>query len=81
MSVKKEVLRAWIVQALNDLGGSATLVDICREVWKHHQNDLFTSGDLFYTWQYDIRWAATQLRTEGVLMPAKASPRGMWELK
>ena len=77
MTAKKEMLRTWIVEALNHQGGSATLVDICREVWKRHQTDLAGSGDLFYTWQYDIRWAATQLRTEGVLMPANASPRGM----
>ena len=75
------MLRTWIVAALNDLGGSASLVGICREVWKQHKAELEQSGDLFYTWQYDIRWAATQLRTEGVLMSAKASPRGLWELK
>jgi hypothetical protein len=48
-------------------------VQVSREVWRQHESDLRNSGDLFYTWQYDIRWAAQRLRNDGVL--AKA-PRG-----
>jgi hypothetical protein len=76
----KDQLRWWVVDALRELGGSAALVDICRWVWDHKRQALKDSGDLFYTWQYDIRWAATQLRTEGRLRPASVSPRGVWEL-
>ena len=79
-SMAKERLGAWIVQALQDYGGSAALVDVCRHVWQHHAAELFVSGDLFFTWHYDIRWAATQLRTLGSLQPASKSPRGVWEL-
>ena len=38
------------------------------------------SGDLFYTWRYDIRWAAQTLRDSGVLKPDHEVPRGVWQL-
>lgn len=34
-----------------------------------------------YTWQYDIRWAATELRKTGFMIEATESPRGIWQLK
>jgi hypothetical protein len=73
-------LGGWIVEALRANDGSARLVEICRHVWEHHEVDLRRSGDLFYTWQYDIRWAATNLRHTGVLRAASVSPVGVWEL-
>jgi hypothetical protein len=69
-----------IVGALGKLGGGATIVDICKEIWTDRAADLQTSGDLFFTWQYDVRWAANRLRRSGVLRPAEESPRGVWEL-
>lgn len=77
----KQHLGEWIVEALQAYGGSGALVDVCKYVWEHHQADLIAAGPLFYTWHYDIRWAATQLRTSGTLRPAAKSPRGVWELK
>ena len=77
----KAILGEWIIEALQDFGGRATLVDVCRHVWEHHEVDLASAGALFYTWQYDIRWAATQLRTIGKIRAASQSPRGVWELK
>lgn len=54
MANKKD-LRKWILEALRDMGGKASLLDICKYVWENHESDLRASGDLFYTWQYDIR--------------------------
>jgi hypothetical protein len=76
----KEDLQTWVVDALQALGRRATVVEVSRHVWAQHEAELRTSGDLFYTWQYDIRWAAHQLRLHGVLKPAEVSPRGIWEL-
>lgn len=73
-------LKEWLVEALKFYGGRASIVDICRYVWEHHEDELRRSGDLFYTWQYDIRWAATRLRKEGKMKPAGLSPKGIWEL-
>jgi hypothetical protein len=77
----KVILGGWIVEALQDFGGRATLIDVCRHVWEHHEVELADSDALFYTWQYDIRWAATQLRTSGKMRAASKSLRGVWELE
>jgi len=58
-------LQEWLVNALRAHRGSATIVQVCEHVWANHEQDLRASGDLFYTWQYDIRWAATKLRKKG----------------
>lgn len=77
---EKTDLEGWVVEALEELGGAGSIIEVCRAVWQRHEADLRASGDMFYTWQYDIRWAATQLRHDGVL--AKTQPRGRdpWRL-
>ena len=72
----KADLKTWVIEALETLGGSGTVVQVTREVWERHEHDLRASGDLFYTWQYDIRWAAQQLRDTGALRPANGRRPG-----
>lgn len=76
----KDDLMAWVLTALEELGGSGTVVEVCEVVWRRHEPELRTSGDLFYTWQYDIRWAAQRLRDEGCLQSAKGARRAPWSL-
>jgi hypothetical protein len=76
----KHDLEAWIVDALNAQGGRASLIAVSRHIWKSHEEALRKSGDLFYTWQYDLRWAANRLRSNGVMKGIEKSPRGTWEL-
>ena len=76
----KDILKDWIVEALRQRGGSGTVVEVARTIWQMHEQDLRARGDLFYTWQYDVRWAATKLRHAGRIKPAKRSPAGVWEL-
>jgi hypothetical protein len=73
-------LRDWLVDALKAHDGSATIVEVCQHIWQNHKDELLASGDLFYTWQYDVRWAATELRKTRIMRPADASPSGIWEL-
>jgi hypothetical protein len=75
----KENLQEWVMEAIESLGGG-TVVEVSREVWRRHEGDLREAGDLFFTWQYDIRWAAQELRDGGQLMPADQVPRGVWAL-
>jgi hypothetical protein len=75
----KHDLEKWVVDALTRLDGSAGLVEVCKEIWNAHEHDLRRSGDLFYTWQYDVRWAAQNLRDRGLLKPASRPP-GPWEV-
>ncbi|MGY9210632.1 hypothetical protein ACTM4X_25350, partial [Citrobacter freundii] len=45
-----------------------------------YEAELRDSGDMLYTWQYDIRWAAQQLRNEGSLKPVNRRRDLPWEL-
>lgn len=65
---EKALLQTWIVDALDALGGSAKIVRVAEHIWGNHEADLRARGDLFYTWQYDMRWAAQQLRDNGTLV-------------
>ncbi len=73
-------LKSWVLQALNDHGGSATIVQVATHIWDNHEAELRASGDLFYTWQYYMRWAADELRAERRLRPKPRGDRGPWRL-
>jgi hypothetical protein len=73
-------LEEWVTEALKALGGEAFIARICEQVWRAHEQELRRSGDLFFTWQYDIRWAAQRLRDRRVLVPSGQAPRGVWRL-
>jgi hypothetical protein len=77
MTAKSE-LKVWVRDALRQHGGSASLLDVAKHIWSHHESDLRGSGDLFYTWQYDMRWACTELRKDGVV--EEPQKRGIWKL-
>ena len=76
----REDLQDWVFEALTDLNGTGRIVDVAKHIWKHHENDLKSSGDMFYTWQYDMRWAATKLRESKKILPAEKSQKGEWKL-
>jgi hypothetical protein len=75
---KKEDLAGWVIEAVAAHNGEATIVQICKYVWENHEQDLRQSGNLFYTWGYDIRWAGQWLRDNEYLQPKEACPRGVW---
>ena len=79
MAIKKD-LSPWVARALKELGGRGTIVGVAKIIWREHEPELRKSGDLFFTWQYDMRWAANKLRRSGDIKPVENSPRGIWEL-
>src|SRR5690625_3724952 len=70
LMASKADLLDWVVEALEQLGGTAGVLEVSKQVWQNHEDQLRASGDLFYTWQYDLRWAATNLRKAGRLEPS-----------
>ena len=76
----KNILQNWVVEALNEMGGRAKIVDICKKIWEYHERDLKQMGDLFYTWQYDIRWAAHKLKSQERLRYDKIKQESIWIL-
>lgn len=78
--VGRDEFRYFVVEALRSLGGSGTVLEVTKRVWQVHEHDLRASGDLFYTWQYDVRWAAQYLRNNGYMKAVGGDRRAPWEL-
>jgi hypothetical protein len=78
-ATRKDLLD-WVLVALLDMGGRAHLLRVGEHIWIAHEADLRGSGDLFYSWQYDYRWAATRLRHQGDLANPRNEIPGYWEL-
>ena len=70
-----------IIDVLKNLGGSARVKDVLRDVEKemhlgHADRKKLSSGQV--TWQNKAQWARLELKDEGVLR--SDSERGWWEL-
>lgn len=70
----------WVVEALTSMGGKGSAKDVSKYIWNHYEEELRKSGDLLYTWQYDVRWAAQKLRDSGRLKPVHGRTDRPWEL-
>ena len=79
MATRQDLLD-WVLEALQGQGGKATISDVAKHIWDHHEGELRESGKLFFTWQYDMRWAAKRLRDQNLLAAADSTPRGVWAL-
>ncbi|MQT14253.1 hypothetical protein F0357_16695 [Rhizobiales bacterium Sp-1] len=73
------MLRGWIIEALVALGGSGTVVDVARHIWENHETELRASGDLFYKWQYEMRWVGRSLVEDKIII--KQSRPRLWILR
>ena len=72
-------LTDWVIEALTANNGTASILFVAQHIWSHHESELRES-DLFFSWQYDMRWAATELRKKGRLVAASDDRRGKWTL-
>ncbi|MCU0104998.1 hypothetical protein N7603_04945 [Acholeplasma vituli] len=89
-TLSREDLNRILILLLKELDGSGTIIEICRLFWKKYGHNISQNEDIFYTWQYDIRWSASVLREQGILKlssrsnhvvdSVKYSPFGVWEL-
>jgi hypothetical protein len=70
-------LTAWLLESLRAHGGAASLIQVARDIQHLHEDELRRSGDLYFTWQHDLRRVAARLRDEGRLAP---SSDGVWRL-
>lgn len=80
MAVKEDIID-WVKEALIENNGRGTIVQVAKYIWDNYEDELRNSGDLFFTWQYEMRWAAFQLRRKGILRPQELSIRGVWILE
>ncbi|HIC8823640.1 TPA: hypothetical protein ACW719_003534 [Klebsiella aerogenes] len=80
MMVTREDMKQWIILCLQEGNGSAWPREVSKYVWDNYESELKASGDVLYTWQYDIRWAAQQLRYDGILKSVNRRRDLPWEL-
>lgn len=80
----KNVLRKYIIEALQTLGGRAKVADVVEEIGRQ-LNDNLLPGDLEwrdstqeYAWQNNAKWERYRMTQDGILR--SNSPRGYWEL-
>jgi hypothetical protein len=78
MAASAENQKLWVLDALRASEGEARVPNIARHIWENHEDDLRASGDLFYTWQYAMRWAGQVLQKEGKL--TKNGKGRTWQL-
>lgn len=69
-----------MIETLKYLGGSGWPKDVSKYIWDKYEQELKASGSMLYTWQYDLRWAAQQLRNEKKLKPVHKRRDLPWEL-
>ena len=62
MSYTRRDLDDWLVKAPHALGGSGTVVQVSQWIWKGHESELRSGGDLFFTWQYKM-WSPSPVET------------------
>ena len=78
-SAHMDLLKTQTTTALTALGGRAHWLVVAEKIWD-------TCGEvhikpLALTWNYDLKWAATALRNEGILKNRQdTAGQGMWEL-
>ena len=77
---KNEIFVPMVQEALEFHDGSATVKQVAEYIADNYQDVINEDDDLRLSWQYDFRWAATLLRKDGIMLPAKESPKGVWEL-
>jgi len=83
--LSRDSLVDWVHEALRELGGSGSILLVAKKLWELHGKELTPADDLFFTWQYDMRWAAQKLRDKGLLENSHTAelddlPKGMWRL-
>ena len=78
--ITRTMLKDWIVDAVRENRGSATYVEMNRYIWSNHENELRDSGDMFFTWQFDVRWAYKELVLSGILTRKRQGRYSVWSL-
>lgn len=78
MSLDRSSLAPLIVEALRTHSGSARIHEIGKYIWDNYESELRSSGNFFYKWQYELRWASDYLVHQNTIR--KGPPKGVWHI-
>lgn len=76
----RDDMKPWVLAALKHSGGKGRPREVAKYIWENYESELRKSGDILYTWQYDVRWAAQSLRDSGILKPVAGRRDLPWEI-
>ena len=79
MKVTRDTLKEYILEAL-ELKGPQTPNQVSKWVWNNHSSDLRKSGDLLYSWQYDLRWAIQRLKGDDLAAIDSSHKPSIWSI-
>ena len=77
--VSKDDLPRLLENVLKEMNGNGYILDISKKFWIKYKDNITPDNNLFYTWQYDIRWAATELRKNNIMVRPDLE-KGLWTL-
>lgn len=64
---KRKQLAIWILIALKEDAPLDNLA-IAKALWSKHHNTIRSDERFTYTWQYDMRWALTDLKQKSAVV-------------
>lgn len=64
---KRKQLAIWILEALTKEAPLDNLA-IAKALWSKHNNKIRSDERFTFTWQYDMRWALTDLKQKGAVV-------------
>lgn len=74
-------LDRWATDALRELGGTASMIEVAKRTWKKHKKELHSSGKHFRNWQYDFTWIGKRLREKEIINAEESGSESVWVLK
>lgn len=77
----REDMQRWVIEALHASNNEGSIIQVAKHIWLNHENDLRNAGDHFFSWQYDMRWAAQHLRNVHKLGLKKVGPKSVWYVR
>ena len=77
--ISKDDLPRLLEDVLKEMNGNGYILDISKKFWIKYKDNITPDNNLFYTWQYDIRWAATELRKNNIMVRPDLE-KGLWTL-
>ena len=78
--IRKQDMALLVSDALESRGGEGTIVEVATLIWENYKDELEASGEIFYTWQYDMRWARHRLSEKGKLITKSRGRESVWVL-
>jgi len=80
MTLTRNDLIDWVYEALARAGGELSPLGVAKSIWANHESDLKASGDMFYKWQYEVRWAGQMLQKSGRAKKTRKGNSSIWSL-